>query len=81
VKPLLCYNDAGWFSDQRKPSIAMAGVCFKKDFSVKGLRPPQAALRALDRKILLKLFAAIAIDGVVRRAAITIRSARPAAPL
>jgi hypothetical protein len=36
---------------------------FQKDFSVKGLRPPKAALRALDRKILLKHTAAIAIDG------------------
>jgi hypothetical protein len=39
---------------------------FQKDFSVKGLRPPKAALRALDRKIFLKLFLAIAIDGVMR---------------
>jgi hypothetical protein len=40
---------------------------FRKDFSVKGLRPPKAALRALDRKILSKLFAAVAIDGTPRR--------------
>jgi len=40
---------------------------FQKDFVVKGLRPPKAALRALDNKILLKLFAAVAIDGGLRR--------------
>jgi len=39
---------------------------FRKDFSVKGLRPPKAALRAFDRKILSKLSLAIAIDGVLR---------------
>jgi len=44
------------------------GRVFRKDFSVKGLRPPKAALRALDRKILSKLFAAIAIDGAPRQA-------------
>jgi hypothetical protein len=36
---------------------------FRKDFSVKGLRPPKAALRALDNKILSKHTTAIAIDG------------------
>jgi len=36
---------------------------FRKDFVVKGLRPPKAALRALDNKILSKHTAAIAIDG------------------
>jgi hypothetical protein len=40
---------------------------FRKDFFVKGFQPPKAALRALDKKILSKLFAAIAIDGVLRR--------------
>jgi hypothetical protein len=30
---------------------------------IKGLRPPKAALRALDNKILLKLLLAVAIDG------------------
>jgi hypothetical protein len=33
---------------------------------IKGLRPPKAALRALDKTILSKPFAAIAIDGVKR---------------
>jgi hypothetical protein len=36
---------------------------FRKDFVVKGLRPPKAALRALDNKILSKHTTAIAIDG------------------
>jgi hypothetical protein len=36
---------------------------FRKDFSVKGLRPPKAALRALDRKILSKFWLTAAIDG------------------
>jgi len=35
----------------------------QKDFSVKGLRPPKAALRALVRKILLKKTLTVAIDG------------------
>jgi hypothetical protein len=39
---------------------------FRKDFAVKGFQPPKAALRALDSKILSKLFAAVAIDGVLR---------------
>jgi len=39
------------------------GRVFQKDFVVKGLRPPKAALRALDNKILLKLLLAVAIDG------------------
>jgi hypothetical protein len=43
---------------------------FRKDCFVKGLRPPKAALRALDKTILSKLFAAIAIEGVLRRAMI-----------
>jgi hypothetical protein len=34
---------------------------------IKGLRPPKAALRALDNKIFSKLFAAIAIDGALRQ--------------
>jgi hypothetical protein len=41
---------------------------FQKDFVVKGLRPPKAALRALDNKIFLKLSLAVAIDGGKRRA-------------
>jgi hypothetical protein len=36
---------------------------FRKDCFVKGLRPPQAALRALDKTILSKHTLAIAIDG------------------
>jgi hypothetical protein len=39
---------------------------FRKDFVVKRLRPPKAALRALDNKILSKLLPAIAIDGALR---------------
>ena len=39
---------------------------FRKDFVVKGLRPPKAALRALDNKILSKHTPAIAIDGALR---------------
>jgi hypothetical protein len=35
----------------------------QKDFSVNGLRPPKAALRALDGKILLKKTRSVAIDG------------------
>jgi hypothetical protein len=46
------------------------GRAFQKDFVVKGLRPPKGALRALDNKILLKLLPAIAIDGVLRPAAL-----------
>jgi len=42
------------------------GRVFRKDFVVKGLRPPKAALRALDNKILSKLLLAIAIDGAMR---------------
>jgi hypothetical protein len=36
---------------------------FRKDCFVKGLRPPEAALRALDKTILSKQAAAVAIDG------------------
>jgi len=36
---------------------------FRKDFAVKGLRPPKAALRALDKTILSKQTLAIAVDG------------------
>jgi hypothetical protein len=39
---------------------------FRKKFAVKGLRPPEAALRALDGKFLSKLSLAIAIDGGMR---------------
>jgi hypothetical protein len=39
---------------------------FRKDVSVKGLRPPEAALRALDRNILSKFWLTVAIDGVTR---------------
>jgi hypothetical protein len=41
---------------------------FRKEFAVKGFQPPKAALRALDSKILSKLFAAVAIDGGMRPA-------------
>jgi hypothetical protein len=34
---------------------------------IKGLRPPKAALRALDKTILSKLLLAIAVDGGPRR--------------
>src|ERR1051326_4606732 len=44
------------------------GRVFRKDCFVKGLRPPKAALRALDKTILSKLWLAVAIDGVTRRA-------------
>jgi hypothetical protein len=39
---------------------------FRKDCFVKGLRPPQAALRALDKTILSKFSLSIAIDGELR---------------
>jgi hypothetical protein len=44
------------------PSIAMANKV-SKGFCWQGLRPPKAALRALDNKSLSKQTAAIAIDG------------------
>src|ERR1051326_1372156 len=42
------------------------GRVFRKDCFVKGLRPPKAALRALDKTILSKLLLAVAIDGTLR---------------
>jgi hypothetical protein len=55
------------FSSRSEKAVDRNGWrVFRKDLFVKGLRPPKAALRALDKQILSKLLLAIAIDGVLR---------------
>jgi hypothetical protein len=52
--------------DQRKPSIATAAVCFERIFLSRARSAAFGGQQTLDRKILSKLFAAVAIDGVLR---------------
>jgi hypothetical protein len=56
------------FSSRSEKAVDRNGWrVFRKDCFVKGLRPPKAALRALDKTILSKIWLAIAIDGALRR--------------
>jgi hypothetical protein len=60
------------FSSRSEKAVDRNGCpVFRKDCFVKGLRPPKAALRALDKTILSKLFAAVAIDGGPRPTILT----------
>jgi len=48
--------------DRVEPSIATATLNFERIF-LSRMKPPKAALRVLDRKILSKTTIAVAIDG------------------